>query len=238
MAEIDIEKMLGEDEEPDASEKGVKTEEAAGQGSPADKKADATEEDAEVVKLRKENERLKKANKTLNDEKKAKAEAKAPKEETVDTEDPLATREGWLGEIDRRAKEAVKPIYESNFRKAMSRFAAAHPEYSSNKEDLRVILEAAKASGAVDEDDIFEAMGRAWGSLNWRKLEADSAKKDAARSRARTATMTGASPSESSGRQEDDFSEEEREEAARFGKSPEAYRKAKRLLEETSITFQ
>lgn len=210
----------------------VKTEEAPAEATTTQETADA----AKYERMEKENERLKKANKTLNE----KLKNPEPKEEViveepvVDPADPLATREGWLNEIDTRAKALVAPIYEANFRRASDRFVKLHPEYSQSKEKLKVILETAKTAGKMDEEDILDSMGRAWASTNWRELQAETLKKESSRSRAQAFAMNAASPSEGSPN-EDEFSEEEREEAAKFGKSVESYRKAKALLEKSSI---
>lgn len=224
----DIDQLLTDESE----EKDVKEEaDPTAQEPSAEKKGD--EAKPELSEVEKENARLKKAIKTLQ------KKVEKPKEEVQETtsEDPLATREGWLAEIDRRAAEKVAPIYKASFKRATERFVKSRPEYATaeGKEKLRPILEAAKASGKVEEDEIFEVMGQTWASANWKELENAHAKISESRRRAQAVATSAAGASESSEQVADDFSESEREEAALYGKTPEAYRKAVKLLEESTI---
>lgn len=233
MPELDIDALL--DEEPAAEVQ--KKDEAAAQPQP-EKKA-LTEEEAS--KILAENARMKKAMRGLNDKVK---QLTQPKEETPepqpDPEDPLNTREGWKQLIDvtaeAKAKALIQPIYEANFKRARDRFLQSHPEYATTegKDQLRQILEAAKATGKVDESDIFEELGKAWASIHWKDLEAQNQKTADARRRAQAAAMSAANPPASEPSNQDDFTEDELAEAAAYGKDPAKYRKAKKLLDEVT----
>lgn len=225
---IDIEK------EVDATV--VKQEEPTIQESTTEVQADDSAE------VRKENERLRRANKSLNQKVKDMETKEEVVEEVqqVDPNDKLATREGWLEEIDSRsaakAKELVAPIYEANFRRAKDRFVKTHPEYATSKEKLTSLLQSAQAAGKMDEEDILDSMGQAWASANWRELQDATSKKNESRSRAQATTLNAASASEGS-RSSEDYSDEDRDEAAKYGKSVETYKKAKALLEATSVNI-
>ncbi len=228
--EAEIEKLIPEEEV-------VKEEEAAAQESTAEDKAKETDE---TTKLKAENERLRKANQNLNRKVK---EVEKPKEEVQeDPTDPLSTREGWLAKIEevaeKKSNEKFAKIREANLKRAKDRFVASHPEYAAS-DKLRSVLEKASLMGLAskdDETDMNECLLDAWAVENRKELEQANQERTKARERAQRATISATSSS-SSERVEDDFSEAERDEAAKHKMSPERYRQAERMLEETSTVL-
>lgn len=228
MADIDIEKLLTDEEE----EKDVENEAAPAAQEPSAEKKEEPSED----KVAKENARLKKALKSLQAKVKEKEQ---PEPEPADPDDKLATREGWLDEIDKRseakAKALVAPIYEANFKRAKDRFVKSHPEYGTaeKKDELRSILESVKAGGKVEEGEIYEEMGKSWASLHWKELESQSSKVSDSRRRAQSVAVQAASASDGAA-SEEEYSDEEAQEAARFGMTPEKYKKAAKAWAEAN----
>lgn len=191
-----------------------------------------------LAESEKENARLRKATKTLQDKVK---EKETKKEEVVtDPADPLATREGWLGEIDKRAeaktKAAIAPILDAHFNRAKSGFLAAHPEYASadNQEKLDAILNAAKSSGKSEEGELLSEMKRGWASQNYEELEKVHARQSQGRSNAQKAALKSASVGDGI-KNDDDYSVEEERKAARLKMSVEDYRKARADYRRNSV---
>lgn len=233
---VDVEKVVDEfvKEDESTTTTDVKQEATADQESSTGEQVE--EEQVDVAALKRENERLRKANLTLN------RKVRAPKEEHAeqrephsDMEDPLATRDGWLNEIDKRASAIVKPITEANFRRATDRFLKSHPEYAADRSKLTAILNA--ATGKVDEEEIFEAMGQAWAAANWRDLQATHVQKSESRSRAQKLTASAAGSTDSVPVESNEYTDADRAEAEKAGKPVEKYMRAKRLLEASNFNL-
>lgn len=229
----EIEKLLSEDGEKDLEN----TEDATASEQSADKKADG-KEDKEKAVLKRE---LKRRQEEIDRLKKAKEEPKA--EEAAD---PLATREGWLSEIDKRAEAKAdakfSALREANLRKARDRFIAQHPEYAGDtgKAKLRSVLEKANAFGLTSkmtEEEMTECILDAWAVENRKELEVVAEDKRKQRERAQKAALSAAGTGGASEKVEDDFTEDERATAQRYGMTPERYREAEKRLAEASYSI-
>lgn len=215
----------------------VNKEEATTQESTAEKTA---AENEELAKIKAENERLRKANKTLNEKVK-----KAPKEEEevqADPTDELNTREGWMKLIEetaeKKASEKFAKVRESALKRAKDRFVSSHPEYSAS-EKLRPLLERASALGLASKDDeaeMVECLMDAWAIENRKDLESVAIEKSKSRERAQRAAASATAGS-SSEKVEEEYTEDERAEAAKHGMTPDRFKRAAALLEESTTTL-
>ena len=217
MSEIDIDKLLADDE-PEEETKDLKQEEPSTEQKSAAEKTDETE-----------SEKVKALKKVIRDRQKEIADLKASKEtkkeEVVDAADPLATREGWLKQIKDTANETIKPILDANQKRAIKTFIERHPEYATGENKSKLKECVAAAQGQVEEGDILISMSRAWASQNYQELERAAARREQGRTNAQKSALKAASTGESV-QNEDDFTEEESDKAAKLGMSAAEYRRA------------
>ena len=222
-----IEKLLSEEE----GEKDLETTEVPVSEQSAEEKGDDEKVKKENAQLKRELARRQKELDSL------KATKEQPNEPVADPADPLATREGWLAEIDRRAEAKLAPLKESNLRKARDRFIASHPEYAGEigKTKLRSVFDRAKVFGLEakhDSDEMMECLLDAWAVENRKELEKAAEDRSKSRERAQKLASSAAASGGGSEKVEDDFTEAEREQASKLGLTPERYRDAEKRLQE------
>lgn len=229
-----IEKLLSDEE---GEEKDLEKAEAPAPEESAEQKGDDEKVKKENAQLKRELARRQKELDALKAAKEEKTE-----ELKADPADPLTTREGWLAEIDRRAEAKLAPLKESNLRKARDRFIASHPEYAgeTGKTKLRSVFDRAKVFGLEakhDVDEMMECLLDAWAVENRKELEKAAEERSKSRERAQKMTSSAAAAGGGSEKVEDDFTEAEREQAAKHGMTPERYREAEKRLADAEYSL-